>query len=720
MISLYIADQLVDLDESSFILYNYTREELSNPTIVRNSFSKEITIPGTSANNQLFGHVFRSDRQTISGRGVGAEFDAMRKIDFVIYSSDGSIIERGYVRLNGIIKDGNNIRYRINLFGGLGSFFYALTYNDDGSKKTLADLHYELDGEIIDPHNYEFSMMPISIKSAWEGLEEAMGTFPIKSIHGIINYMPAYNGYPDKFDANKVYYKPYSKYRNCPNLYVSKDGFTTHPDGGGGILVEMKNNHNEWEMQDLRDYLQRPVIRFIAILDAITHTTFGGYTFVIDESCNIKTPAVVETTNLWMTLPLIDWDVYHDVLDRFPLSALLENTLSPAEYLISYAKMMGHVFVTDSVNKRITMMPRSQFFNMRSDVIDLSDRIDVNSIDVTPCTPKSKYYVFETENYGEEAKKYEERYRQKYGSQVVNTGYEFETEPIKVLQNYAFKGACDVMERSLNYRIYGGDADEEYGSYYNYLFKFAFTEEVSWKLYKSVDGKLESETFTPSKGWIARFGYSKDRINDDMFPKIQLHGSDNKMEDGSNVLVVFNRMVEPTYYTAGGNIGLASVDFYLTSDTQEMLNLNGGKPCWNYYRDNTALSVNVLPSFRRSYINKDYNINKGSVDFGAPKEVYVKDYDYTDLESQQNHIYDKRWKYYFHDLYDVNTKIMKCKVNLRGLQVNDALLGCLFWFNNTLWTINKISNHSMTTDDLTECEFVKVKDIKNYTNGQKY
>jgi hypothetical protein len=234
-----------------------------------------------------------------------------------------------------------------------------------------------------------------------------------------------------------------------------------------------------------------------------------------------------------------------------------------------------------------------------------------------------------------------------------------------------------------------------------------------------VDGELESETFTPSKGWIATFDYNKGRKNDDMFPKIQLHGAENKMEDGSNVLVVFNGFVEPTSY-AEGRIGQASVEFYLTSDTQEMLNLNGGKPCWNYYRDNTAIPVYVLPSFRRSYIIKDYNINKGSVDFGAPKEVYVRDYDYTDLESQQNHIYDKRWKSYFHDLYDVNTKIMKCKVNLRGLQVNDALLGCLFWFNNTLWTINKISNHSMTTDDLTECEFVKVNDVMQYKGRQTY
>ena len=63
-ISLYIAGQPVDLDEQSFILFNYTMEEMSNPTIVRNSFSQSITLQGTPRNNKIFGSIFRADRQT--------------------------------------------------------------------------------------------------------------------------------------------------------------------------------------------------------------------------------------------------------------------------------------------------------------------------------------------------------------------------------------------------------------------------------------------------------------------------------------------------------------------------------------------------------------------------------------------------------------------------------------------------------------------------------
>ena len=50
-ISLYIGDQLADLDDQSFILFNYQMDDLSNPTIVKNSYKHQITIKGTHANN---------------------------------------------------------------------------------------------------------------------------------------------------------------------------------------------------------------------------------------------------------------------------------------------------------------------------------------------------------------------------------------------------------------------------------------------------------------------------------------------------------------------------------------------------------------------------------------------------------------------------------------------------------------------------------------------
>ena len=84
-ISLYIADRLVDLDEQSFILFNYAMEDLTNPAVLKNSYSNKITIKGTPNNNTLFGDIFRLDRAvTYDGSNIGIAFNPSRKTPFVI------------------------------------------------------------------------------------------------------------------------------------------------------------------------------------------------------------------------------------------------------------------------------------------------------------------------------------------------------------------------------------------------------------------------------------------------------------------------------------------------------------------------------------------------------------------------------------------------------------------------------------------------------------
>ena len=54
----------------------------------------------------------------------------------------------------------------------------------------------------------------------------------------------------------------------------------------------------------------------------------------------------------------------------------------------------------------------------------------------------------------------------------------------------------------------------------------------------------------------------------------------------------------------------------------------------------------------------------------------------------------------------------------RGVEVNEALLRNFYYFDNSVWVLNKISNYSITSVVATECEFIKVKDLNNYQNGQ--
>lgn len=135
-IRLYIGDQLADLPEGVNLPITYTTEDFKNPTIVKNSFSKTISLPNTAVNNKIFNYSYKLDRyQHIDS------FDPSKRVDFKLFC-DGDLIESGYVQLNNISGIGEDKKYNITLYGGLGDFFYGLKYNEDGTTKTLADLQF--------------------------------------------------------------------------------------------------------------------------------------------------------------------------------------------------------------------------------------------------------------------------------------------------------------------------------------------------------------------------------------------------------------------------------------------------------------------------------------------------------------------------------------------------------------------------------------------------
>ena len=54
-------------------------------------------------------------------------------------------------------------------------------------------------------------------------------------------------------------------------------------------------------------------------------------------------------------------------------------------------------------------------------------------------------------------------------------------------------------------------------------------------------------------------------------------------------------------------------------------------------------------------------------------------------------------------------------VDLRGMQVWNDLLRRFYAFDGAVWSLNRITDYSLTTFGPTKCEFVKVQDITNYT-----
>ena len=73
---------------------------------------------------------------------------------------------------------------------------------------------------------------------------------------------------------------------------------------------------------------------------------------------------------------------------------LLQSKYTPAEYILSLAKMYGMYFICDPAEKKVTVLSRNAFFNTGKETIDLTKRIDTSQdITITPQVFASKWYT---------------------------------------------------------------------------------------------------------------------------------------------------------------------------------------------------------------------------------------------------------------------------------------------------------------------------------------
>ena len=137
-------------------------------------------------------------------------------------------------------------------------------------------------------------------------------------------------------------------------------------------------------------------------------------------------------------------------------------------------------------------------------------------------------------------------------------------------------------------------------------------------------------------------------------------------------------------------------------------------PCWNFTQQNSRI-LQRLPSFRRNkvtLIDGDEVID-ASLEWGVPSARGVNGSFHNSQDPKT--IYNLYWSKYQKDRFDDDTIILKCKVDLRGLQVEQDLLGRFFYYQGAIFVLNKITNYSLSTYDDTECEFIRVQNINNYT-----
>ncbi len=293
-IKLFIGDKEVDFKSTPDILLNFTQEDLTNPTIVNNSYSKTLTIEGTPNNNKIFGHFWNLDRiQRYGNSGVGVDFNPSRKTPFSLYVN-GTLYESGYVKLEEVRRKGANVEFDVSLYGGLGEFFYILSYDDEGNKLKLSDLTYMPSG---DDAEFDFTIDKDTINEAWY----TVGPYGASNKWHYINFAPCYNGIPSDFSADKALIN----FSGSPLPNQAEVGSVTYRDYNGYALATLPDKVDEWGMRDLRSYLQRPVMSIDALFRGCGNwAEQNGYSIDLDST--FFNPDNPYYSNAWFTLPMLN------------------------------------------------------------------------------------------------------------------------------------------------------------------------------------------------------------------------------------------------------------------------------------------------------------------------------------------------------------------------------------------------------------------------------
>ena len=290
-IELYIGGRPADLDSLGLILYNYAFTDLQNPTAVKNSFSKQVTLPATPRNLAIFGHPQRTDRTSGSGGSTGIHFNPGQRTPFELRDELCQVLESGYLRLDSTTMKGRVVQgLSVTFFGGLGAFFYSISYDEDGNKLTLADLPF---GRLLS----NFTINAATVASAWARLAAHSQYDGIAQMWDVLNFAPAYNGIPaSDFAPGKAI--AVATEIGVPDNQTDGDDYYQQQDGH--CLVNLSKDQDEWAVKDLRCYLQRPVLSMRAFLEAVE-----DYAWELGFDLDISAIPRTMYCDFWKTLPSI-------------------------------------------------------------------------------------------------------------------------------------------------------------------------------------------------------------------------------------------------------------------------------------------------------------------------------------------------------------------------------------------------------------------------------
>ena len=395
---------------------------------------------------------------------------------------------------------------------------------------------------------------------------------------------------------------------------------------------------------------------------------------------------------------------------------LFINTSSPFKYLVDWCKLFNMRFRTDITTKTIYIEQHNNYFVDK--IVNLTNKIDYSKdFNINPIYVDKRIYKFgiEADNESYARYIYKKKYGSNYSSKMFNTKYEFDNETKQVFEDNTYKTNIDYLMSS---------------PYFNTTLVKGGVQYPNMLLMPKYEYTLWNNEEEYSQTMFGMQSYYNILPKDDAFYKQCLFDKENKTLESMNSLIMFDRL-----YIMPEQKGDYK-PYMLTDDLPVLLALNNDNNCYlnAYYNDVKHYTPNTYWKLRtqNGIIDKYGTTGKiGIWTFMLPimnnnlsemnkysQSYYFKEpnpkFEQNDFDSNAC-IFDRYWSDYINDVFDKNTKVIECYAFIDEMPV-DALRK-LYLINNSLWTIQEITDYNYKSKEPTKLTLIRVKNKYNYINN---
>ena len=701
----------IDLLDNIPYSLNYAIADIREPDKRNSSYSKTIKIPGSKSNNIIFAHIFEINIQS--------NFNANLKTPCSLYV-DELLQMQGFLQLLKINKtDDNQIEYEVAIKGNVGNIFtdwadlqltdldlsaYNHTYDKTAQKASWVATYGE---------GYVYPMIDYCVTHGSNGLTfDVENFYPAIYVKQYIDSMFTKAGYTYSsafFDS--AFFKRLIIPFNATTLLLSETELTSRYFKANRSANYIGKTLTSTAASQFLAYTTSTPVKIQINTDVsdvsnqFNTTTFeatiaekGSYIFTSSISFNLSFSGLTTSPS---TLPF-DFNVYF-IIGIFDSSGVLVTTLGTGYYIVP-----SQVITNGGTSSTYVMLFSTQTvlilagqklcvsFSLDSIVLNQAGVINLNIL-------AGSYFENKAINTG------------------LFDGDSLVMNDMAIPRNIKIKDFFTSIIKMFNLYIETDKtiANKLYIEPRNDFYSAGVTKDWTDKL--SIDRVMDIDPMGELNASRYTFKYKEDK---DYYNQkyqngfLEPYGTMNKDIDtdfikGTKTLeVIFSptplsktgttdRIISQISTLGNDGLGLTNIkncnlrilyfDLKNTNDSWTYTGSVSGTTTETTYPYAGHVDTPLLPTF--------------DLNFGVPQDIYYITTAYTN-----NNLYNKYYKKYIEEITDKDSKIITAYFYLSPLDIYLLDFRNQFFVDGNLLRLNKIYDYNPLSNELTKCEFIKIKE----------